>query len=434
MQFKEYPSYKNSGVEWLGDVPSDWHVKRFGYIFSENKTKNRGLIENNVLSLSYGNIKEKNVEDNKGLLPESFETYQLIEPNDIIFRFTDLQNDKRSLRSAISNYKGIITSAYISVRTRQNAEYFNYLFRAYDLQKVYYSMGDGMRQSLKIDELNRMPITVPNQQIQTQIANYLDQETQKIDTLIAKQEKLIELLEEQRKSVISHAVTKGLDPNAPMKDSGVEWLGDVPSHWNFTRIDGISKIVRGNSAFAKADLLEAGQYIALQYGRTYKVDEINTSFNSYVNQEFFKDTQVANFQDVILISTSETLEDLGHSCFYALHNLGLIGGEQFLLKPKAHISGKYLYYATKAFSNFLQRYATGLKVFRFNLDDLKNIHIPNLSLEEQERIVCFVDQQTIRIDTLIQKQKSLIEKLKEYRASIISHAVTGKIDVRELVA
>jgi type I restriction enzyme S subunit len=110
-------------------------------------------------------------------LPESFETYQLIEPNDIIFRFTDLQNDKRSLRSAISNYKGIITSAYISVRTRQNAEYFNYLFRAYDLQKVYYSMGDGMRQSLKIDELNRMPITVPNQQIQTQIANYLDQET-----------------------------------------------------------------------------------------------------------------------------------------------------------------------------------------------------------------------------------------------------------------
>ncbi|MJR17797.1 restriction endonuclease subunit S, partial [Escherichia coli] len=139
----------------------------------------------------------------------------------------------------------IITSAYISVRTRQNAEYFNYLFRAYDLQKVYYSMGDGMRQSLKIDELNRMPITVPNQQIQTQIANYLDQETQKIDTLIAKQEKLIELLEEQRKSVISHAVTKGLDPNAPMKDSGVEWLGDVPSHWDIISIKHLANCSSG---------------------------------------------------------------------------------------------------------------------------------------------------------------------------------------------
>lgn len=434
MQFKEYPSYKASGVEWLGDVPNHWNLKRFSYIFDENKKKNIGLKEINVLSLSYGNIKEKNIDDNKGLLPESFETYQIIKPNDIVFRFTDLQNDKRSLRSAISKYHGIITSAYISVTTKQNADFYNYLFRAYDLQKVFYSMGEGMRQSLKMDELNKMPVVLPNKDEQKHIVSFLDTETARIDNLITKQEKLIELLEEQRKSIISHAVTKGLDPNAPMKDSGVEWLGDVPEHWDFSRIDGISKIVRGNSAFAKADLLEVGQYVALQYGKTYKVDEINTSFNSYVNQEFFKDAQVANFQDVILISTSETLEDLGHSCFYARHDLGLIGGEQFLLKPKAEILGKYLYYATKAFSVFLQRYATGLKVFRFNLDDLKNIYIPNLSLEDQYKIADFLDTETAKIDTLIEKQKTLIEKLKEYRSSIISHAVTGKIDVREFVA
>ena len=110
---------KDSGVEWLGEVPEDWEVKRFGYIFTENKKKNIGLIETNVLSLSYGNIKEKNIDDNKGLLPESFETYQIIEPNDIVFRFTDLQNDKRSLRNAISKYHGIITSAYIGVKTKE---------------------------------------------------------------------------------------------------------------------------------------------------------------------------------------------------------------------------------------------------------------------------------------------------------------------------
>ena len=125
MQFQAYPSYKDSGVEWLGDVPSDWNTIRFSYVFKENKKKNIGLKETNVLSLSYGTIKEKNIEDNKGLLPESFESYQIIEPNDIIFRFTDLQNDKRSLRSAISKYHGIITSAYIGVKTKENSKYFN---------------------------------------------------------------------------------------------------------------------------------------------------------------------------------------------------------------------------------------------------------------------------------------------------------------------
>jgi type I restriction enzyme S subunit len=128
---------KDSGVEWLGDVPEHWNLKRFGYLFDENKRKNIGLKETNVLSLSYGNIKEKNIDDNKGLLPESFETYQIIEPNNIVFRFTDLQNDKRSLRSAISKYHGIITSAYIAVKTKQNADFYNYLFRAYDLQKYF---------------------------------------------------------------------------------------------------------------------------------------------------------------------------------------------------------------------------------------------------------------------------------------------------------
>ena len=434
MEFKQYSSYKNSSVEWLGDVPEHWNLKRFCYLFAENKKKNIGLKETNVLSLSYGNIKEKKIDDNKGLLPESFETYQIIEPNDIVFRFTDLQNDKRSLRSAISKYHGIITSAYIAVKTKQNADFYNYLFRAYDLQKVFYSMGEGMRQSLKMDELNKMPVVLPSEDEQKRIVAFLNTETTRIDNLITKQEKLIELLEEQRKSIISHAVTKGLNPDAPMKDSGVEWLGKVPNDWNLSRLDAVSKIVRGNSAFSKMDLLESGKYVALQYGKTYKVNEINESFGSYVNQEFFKKSQITEFGDIILISTSETLEDLGHSCFYARHDVGLIGGEQFLLKPKNQNFGKYIYYATKAFSSYLQRYATGLKVFRFNLDDLKKIYIPDISLVEQQKIAEFLDKETARIDISVLKQKSLIEKLKEYRSSIISHAVTGKIDVREFGA
>ena len=213
------------------------------------------------------------------------------------------------------------------------------------------------------------------------------------------------------------------------KDSGVEWLGDVPEHWEVVRLDGAYKIVRGNTGFSKADLLETGQYVALQYGKTYKVDEINNSFTSYVNQEFFKVTQIAEFEDIILISTSETLEDLGHSCFYARQDIGLIGGEQFLLKPNQKDTlGKYLYYSTKVFSRYLHKYATGTKVYRFNIDDLKTIYIPKLSSFDQQKIVSFLDTETTRIDNLISKQEKLIELLEEQRKSIISHAVTKGLD------
>ena len=314
-------------------------------------------------------------------------------------------------------------------------KFSHHLFRSYLFQEEFYKYGHGIVADLwttNYDDMRNIYLALPDIDEQTQITTFLDAETTRIDNLIVKQEKLIELLEEQRKSIISHAVTKGLNPDAPMKVSGVEWLGEVPSHWDFKRLDSISKIVRGNSAFAKGDLLDAGQYVALQYGKTYKVDEIDSSFNSYVNQEFFKDSQVAEFGDVVLISTSETLEDLGHSCFYARHDFGLIGGEQFLLKPNDQAFGKYLYYATKAFSSYLQRYATGLKVFRFNLDDLKKIYIPDISLVDQQKIANFLDQETSRIDLLVLKQNELIQKLKEYRSSIISHAVTGKIDVREI--
>ncbi|OOS01429.1 hypothetical protein B0186_03175 [Canicola haemoglobinophilus] len=205
---------KDSGVEWLGEVPEHWGIHRFSSIFIENKRKNKGMLSDNLLSLSYGKIIEKDIHNVKGLVPENFETYQIIYPNDIVFRFTDLQNDKRSLRSAISKFKGIITSAYISVSSKTDnldMNYYAYLFRTYDLMKVFYSMGDGMRQSLKMSELNRMLILVPEKSEQQQIINFIETENKKIDQLIQKQTALIEKLKEYRSSIISHAVTGKID-------------------------------------------------------------------------------------------------------------------------------------------------------------------------------------------------------------------------------
>lgn len=349
MEFKQYPSYKPSGVEWLDDVPEHWSLKRFYYLFTENKKKNIGLKETNVLSLSYGNIKEKNIDDNKGLLPESFETYQIIKPNDIVFRFTDLQNDKRSLRSAISKYHGIITSAYIAVKTKQNADFYNYLFRAYDLQKVFYSMGEGMRQSLKMDELNKMPVVLPSEDEQKRIVSFLDTETTRIDKLISKQEKLIELLEEQRKSIISHAVTKGLNPNALMKDSGVEWLGRVPCDWQYYSIKRTIKVLTDYTANGSfADLAKNVNYLDYGFSRLVRLTDLREDLNNngvYITEDAHKYLKKSElFGGELLLANVGAYA--GFACLMPYKKIkATLAPNMFLLRFKEQrINNKFMYY------------------------------------------------------------------------------------------
>ena len=168
------------------------------------------------------------------------------------------------------------------------------------------------------------------------------------------------------------------------KPSGIEWFGDTPDHWVIKRLYGICNFVRGNSTFQKNELLNQGKYIALQYGKTYKVEEINEQFKFFVNDEFYKSSQIVNYEDVIFVSTSETIEDLGHSVYYNRKDIGLIGGEQILLKPNKNIlKGKYLFYSSKVFGKELNKFATGIKVFRFDIYDLKTIYTSIPPLPEQ---------------------------------------------------
>ena len=441
MQFKKYPSYKNSGVEWLGVVPEHWGVNRFCYLFDENKKKNIGLQETNVLSLSYGNIKEKNINDNKGLLPESFETYQIIESNDIVFRFTDLQNDKRSLRSAISKYHGIITSAYIAVKTKQNADFYNYLFRAYDLQKVFYSMGEGMRQSLKMDELNKMPVVLPSEDEQKRIVSFLDTETTRIDKLISKQEKLIELLEEQRKSIISHAVTKGLNPNALMKDSGVEWLGRVPCDWQYYSIKRTIKVLTDYTANGSfADLAKNVNYLDYGFSRLVRLTDLREDLNNngvYITEDAHKYLKKSElFGGELLLANVGAYA--GFACLMPYKKIkATLAPNMFLLRFKEQrINNKFMYYLinSKTIQYQFQVSMTSTAQPKLNKDNVKNIVMFLPTLQIQNEIVEYLDSENLILDNLIFKQQALIEKLKEYRASIISHAVTGKIDVREHMA
>ena len=193
-----YPNCIDSGVEWLGKVPSHWCRKPLFAVAPECHSQNTGMLEDNLLSLSYGAIIPKDINSNDGLLPASFETYQIVAPNDIVWRLTDLQNDQRSLRTAIVRQRGIITSAYLVTRpTCIMPEFLNYLLRAYDLTKVLYSMGGGLRQSLKFSDVKWLPIMVPPEPEQSAIVMFLDNEIGKVDGLISGQKRLTELLAEK---------------------------------------------------------------------------------------------------------------------------------------------------------------------------------------------------------------------------------------------
>lgn len=211
------------------------------------------------------------------------------------------------------------------------------------------------------------------------------------------------------------------------KDSGIEALGETPVHWKTKRLFNICDFIRGNSCFGKNDLLSEGKYVALQYGKTYKVESVNEQFNFYVNDEFYKSSQTVDYGDVIFVSTSETMEDLGHSVFYNRKDIGLVGGEQILLKPNKNVlDGKYLFYTSKVFGSELNKFATGIKVFRFDVYDLKTIYINLPPLNEQKIIAEYLDKATARIDSVLSIKRAQLQNLSLQKKSVIHEAVTGK--------
>lgn len=198
------------GIDWLGKVNSSWGYAPLFTLGSPKKTPNTGMVENNLLSLSYGRIVRRDIESSEGLVPASYENYQIVEPGDLVLRFTDLQNDQRSLRSGLVRERGIITSAYLSFtpdEKKLSPLFFAYLMRAADLSKVFYRMGSGVRQSLNWGELSLMRLPLPSLEVQRRIADYLDQETSEIDFLISKSTKLRDLLLKRRSVLITEVIT-----------------------------------------------------------------------------------------------------------------------------------------------------------------------------------------------------------------------------------
>ena len=269
MEFKQYPSYKNSGVEWLGDVPEHWYIFKSNKIFKQSNVRSYESDEQLTASQKYGVIPQslymKKEESKVVLALSGIDNFKHVDKNDFVISLRSFQGGIE-----LCFYDGCVSPAYTVLKPNKviNYSFWSYLFKSTIYISVLNTAVDGIREGKTISYTNfgKIYINIPPLSEQAQIANYLDTETTRIDNLIAKQEKLIELLEEQRKSIISHAVTKGLNPNAPMKDSGVEWLGDVPEHWNISKLryylDGIKDGTHGTHvSTTEGQLLLSGKNI-----------------------------------------------------------------------------------------------------------------------------------------------------------------------------
>ena len=436
-RYKAYPEYKDSGVEWVGEIPKLWKVTPLFSVASTVVEKNDDGAESNVLSLSYGRIIRRDVEDNHGLLPESFNTYQIVDSGDIILRLTDLQNDKRSLRVGMANEKGIITSAYLKLtaKVRFLDRYLYRLLHSYDTTKVFYGMGGGLRQSMKFEEMRRLQMLCPSLDEQKQIADFLDHETAKIDALIEKQQRLIELLKEKRQAVISHAVTKGLNPNAPMKDSGVEWLGEVPAHWVVGKCGFHVSILPGY-AFQSSGFSDNDEDTKLLRGinvgvNTLKWDEVvywkrkpSDGLDTYVMQE----GDIVIGMDRPLISEGIRVAKVKETDLPCLLLQRVAS-----IKVNGHLDADYLLMllSSDMFAAHFTPDTTGVSVPHISPDQIGNFVIPIPTVDEQKRIVFFVSNESRKLFELIIKAEEAISLMQERRTALISAAVTGKIDVRD---
>ena len=442
---KPYSSMKDSGVAWLGRVPAHWSALSGRACFRENNRANFDLREKTVLSLSYGQIKIKPPEKLHGLVPVSFESYQIVNPLEIIVRPTDLQNDKVSLRFGLSRHRGIITSAYLCLRTIDSVmSKFGYLLlHAYDLKKMFYGLGSGLRQNLDWTDFKNLPCFVPPPLEQAAIVRFLDHADRRIRRYIRAKEKLIALLEEQKQAIVHQAVTGRIDvrtgqPYPAYKPSGVEWLGNIPAHWEVRRLRSIAEMRVSN-----VDKLEKDDERAVRlcnYTDVYKNDRIQAGM------PFMRATATADeikrFRlhtgDVLITKDSEAWNDIGVSSLVESTANDLVSGYHLaLLRPITQkVSGAYLHRALSSAGIADQFYVGANGVTRYGLSQnaIKSVCVPIGPFCEQTAIVCFLDETIATIDDGVARARRQMHLLREYRTRLIADVVTGKLDVREAAA
>ena len=429
-------------MEWLGDVPEHWQIVRTKDIF--NHRKEEALEDDEIVTA----FRDGQVTLRKNRRTDGFTNsikehgYQHINSGDLVIH----EMDAFAGAIGVSDSSGKSTPVYTVCYAKNeniNHHFYSHFFRTMAKTGFINSLAKGIRvrsTEFRWNESRNVYLVEPPKADQEKIVSFLDTETARIDNLIAKQEKLIELLEEQRKSIISHAVTKGLNPNAPMKDSGVEWLGDVPEHWTVLKNRHIFRFSKGLS-ITKEHLQDSG-IPCVSYGEVHSKFgfEFDPEINDmkFVSEEYLETSKncLLNSGDFIFADTSEDFEGSGNFSYLNSKSQVFAGYHTVIARLKSQQNPRFFAYVfdSNAHRKQIQTQIKGIKVFSITQGILKDIYSWVPPVNEQHLIVEYLDQECSKISLLKLNQRNLIEKLKEYRSSIISHAVTGKIDVREFTA
>ena len=422
---------KDSGIEWIGEIPEGWEIKYFVQLFSQVKNKNIGLREKNLLSLSYGKIKQKSIETVGGLLPDNFEGYNIIERNDIVLRLTDLQNDQHSLRVGLSPERGIITSAYCSIRVRgaESPNYLYYYLHTFDIAKGFYGMGSGVRQGLNWDGLKYIKILLPPQHEQDRISVFLNQKTLEIDSMLSKTISSIEEYKKLKQAVITQAVTKGVRGEREMKDSGVEWIGEIPKEWGRTKIKMIASFFNGDrtSRYPQpSDFVDSG--VAFLTSRNIDSDEVDLSETKYITDDKYKSLSGAKIQidDIIFCLRGS----VGKCAINRTLSCGTVASSLATIRPK-DIYPEYLLYflLSNIASTQTTIFMNGTCAANLSAESVGNYYITLPISAEQKEIADYLDAKCAEIDKLIAKKEQLVKELESYKKSLIYEVVTGKREV-----
>ena len=427
---------------WIGKVPNHWDVKRIKHLFHIKKEISEIPENEEVLSLTFGGIIKRDITTNEGQLPETYKGYTKIYPDDIVMNPMDL----RSGWVDRSKYEGIISPSYYVLNKNTESTdigYFNYQFQRHYKERIFFPFGQGVsydyRWGLGKETLLNFPIIVPPPSEQKQIVSFLDHKTLKIEELIEKTEQKVELLKEKRISLINHCVTKGLNPNVEMKDSGVEWIGEIPVGWDTKKLKYVLKKKPDNGIFKKKD--EFGDGVRLiNVGDLY--DENNFISQETLDRVLVNESELEKYKaqnnNLFFVRSSLKLEGIGVSSIIDnLEEPTVFECHIIRIIPNQSTINPYylkLYLNSNLTRNRFISISQTVTMTTISQDHITSLEIVYPPIIEQRQIVEYLDEQTQKIDTTIEKEIQRIELLKEYRQSLISDVVTGKIDVRDEVA
>lgn len=423
---------KDSGTQGIGLIPQSWDSKQLGVFFSENRKANSYLESVTALQFKYGEIIQKpnNGRDLSDKDKELLSKYTVINPGDVVVNGLNLNFDLKSLRIAIARENGIITSAYIVLRPRKgvNPEYYNYLLKALDFQKILHGMGEGIRLTLSYDELKKLNVPAPDAAIQTAIVSYLDTKCGEIDSLIALQEQMIEKLKAYKQSIITEAVTKGLDPNAKLVPSGIDWIGEIPEGW---KVVPLKWILRKPLQYGAN---ESGIPFDESLPRYVRITDIlNNNLREDLQKQSLTEEQANGYiledNDILFARSGGTV---GKAFIYE-SKYGRCAFAGYLIRAQinSHNDSKYIYYYTQSssYDEWKKRIFIQATIQNIGADRYSILEIPIPPLSEQQAIAAYLDEKCADIDRLITLKQQKIEALKDYKKSVIYEAVTGKTEI-----